>query len=125
MFEDYNYTVGVINGTNEYLQMQEIPWKMIFKSFKRVKKCGVSFMTKYFYFIGKALNLDQYPLIFDDRVANALVQIVAPEIASFLQIQRGGKVSQYQEYNRFIHQAAQELEVEADQIELFLFKLKT
>lgn len=36
---------------------------------KRVPMCGPNFFSKYFYFVGKSLGLQRYPLIFDDRVA--------------------------------------------------------
>ena len=38
-------------------------------------KCGPNFFTKHFYFLGKSIDLIDYPLIFDDRVAKSLLGI--------------------------------------------------
>lgn len=88
-----------------------------------VDRCGPNFFTKHFYFLGKALGLTKYPLIFDDRVANGLIQRLLPD-AGLLSLVRVSTMRRPEAYVGFLHlahQIAQAAQAEPDQVELFLF----
>jgi hypothetical protein len=90
-----------------------------------VGRCGPSFRSKYFYFVGKSLAMERYPLIFDNRVAAGLAQIggLNNDLLAMISIQTKGTASAYVQYTNLLHEWAAQIECEADQIELFLFDL--
>jgi len=88
-----------------------------------VDRCGPNFFTKHFYFLGKALGLKKYPLIFDDRVAKGLMRCSLPD-ASLLSVVSVSTTRSPEAYLRFLrlaHQIADAAKAEPDQVELFLF----
>jgi hypothetical protein len=91
---------------------------------KKVPMCGPNFFSKYFYFVGKSLDLKKYPLIFDDRVAVGLVKICTSckSLLNLVSITTIRHAKIYKEYVDFIHDCAEKLQCEADQIEFFLFQ---
>lgn len=93
-----------------------------FKALKKINGLGVSYITKILYFATRAKGIDDYALIFDIRVASALVKLTAPsEIHKIINISPSSKFKDYKLYNDFIHNIAHEISVDAEQIEMYLF----
>lgn len=93
-----------------------------FKLLKGVDGLGVSYITKVLYFATRAAEINNYALIFDIRVASALVRLTAPrEVYEILNVSPSQKFTNYQRFNSLIHQLSSLNKVEADQIELYLF----
>jgi hypothetical protein len=93
-----------------------------FKLFMKVKGLNVSYISKLLYFGTRAKEKENYALIFDIRVARALVKLLDSEgISGLLNITPSGKFKDYDSYNKLIHRWAKELEVEAENVEMFLF----
>ena len=92
-----------------------------------IDRLGISFSSKYLYFAGKALAMEKYPLIFDARVAYSLVALSRPpdepgiSPLRFVSIQPKSNWSSYKTYLEMMYDQAAKLDLEADQIELFLF----
>ena len=91
---------------------------------KKVPKCGPSFFSKYFYFVGRSLEVYNYPLIFDKRVASGLVNIsvLNDSLLEFVSVQTITRADTYVKYVNLLHNWAKSMECEADQIEFFLFQ---
>lgn len=89
----------------------------------KVDRCGPNFFTKHFYFLGKSLGLKHYPLIFDDRVANGLIQRMLPDasLLSLVSVSTLRSPEAYIGFLRLAHQIAQAAQAEPDQVELFFF----
>jgi hypothetical protein len=92
---------------------------------KTLDRCGPNFFTKHFYFLGKALRLDPYPLIFDDRVANGLIKIVLSNQASLnlVRVSTLRKSNAYLQYLAIAKEEADRINCNLDQIEYYLFNL--
>lgn len=128
----YNNGYGTYR-TNKYIESDEnigIIKKAIesdnledsFQSFNKIKGLGISYITKILYFMTKAKSADNYALIFDARVANSLIKLTAPvELFEIVRVEPRPSFSNYQKYNKLIHNLANQIQVEADQIELYLF----
>ena len=96
-----------------------------FNSLYMIKGLGTSYISKILYFAGKAKNLPNYPLIFDIRVATALVSLSSEGLLdNFLKVFPSSGFKAYNSYNNLIHKWAKDLKVDADQIEFFLFEQK-
>lgn len=96
--------------------------KNAFNELKKIKGLGVSYLTKILYFATRAKNQDNYSLIFDIRVAASLVKLTTPkEIFEIVTIGPSSKFKDYENYNRLIHKLAIDNQVEADQLEMYLF----
>lgn len=93
-----------------------------FKSFMKIDGLNISYVSKLLYFGSRANKHPNYALIFDIRVARALVQLINPDIVGFLQIMPSKKYKDYEKYNHLIHNYAKELDVEAEGLEMFLFR---
>ena len=88
----------------------------------KINGLNISYISKLLYFGTRARNQKDYTLIFDIRVARALVKLLDTEgIMSLLSIGPSNKYEDFERYNTLIHQWAVELEVEAENIEVFLF----
>lgn len=104
-------------------------YELIGAAYKGLKKtlvrCGPNFFSKHLYFVGKAAEINNYPLIFDDRVASGLVRLALSDGActDLVTIHAKTKQNAYLAYLRFAHEQAKRLKCEPDQIELFLFEL--
>jgi hypothetical protein len=87
--------------------------------------CGPNFFTKHFYFLGKAQNLELYPLIFDDRVANGLVKIALSNYSqlNMVQVSARRNPNSYLQYLSFAQKEAKRIGCNLDQIEYYLFNL--
>lgn len=96
--------------------------KNAFKELKKIEGLGVSYLTKILYFATRAKNTDSYALIFDIRVAAALVKLTTPmEIYEIINVGPSPKFNDYQKFNILIHKLAKDNQVEADQLEMYLF----
>jgi hypothetical protein len=112
--------VKLINRSFEELKLQNI--KEAYDLLMQIKGLNISYVSKVLYFATKALGIENYTLIFDIRVARALVEIEAgKEICSILNITPSDKYVDYVKYNNLIHKMAKELETAADSLEMFLF----
>jgi hypothetical protein len=121
MFKERTITDALIQSVN--LSTDECLAASYRKLDANVDRCGPNFFTKHFYFLGKALGLRNYPLIFDDRVANGLIQRMLPD-AGLLSLVSVSTMRRPEAYIRFLswaHQIAQAAQAAPDQVELFLF----
>ena len=96
--------------------------KTAFNELKKVKGLGVSYITKVLYFASRGANQNQYALIYDIRVATALIQLTTPKsIVDLVSINPSSKFKDYEKYNALIHNLATKNNVEPEAIEMFLF----
>jgi len=96
--------------------------KKAFKELKGIKGLGISYLTKVLYFATKAKNESNYALIFDNRVATALIKLTTPrEIYDIVNIGPSSKYNDYEKFNRLIHKLANANLFNADQLEMYLF----
>lgn len=122
--------------TNQYLSTEEnklaiqqafdsFELKKAYRTLMQVKGLNVSYASKLLYFASRAREEKEYALIFDNRVARTLVKLIdISGIAGILKILPSNKFEDYIDYIQFMHRWADELEVEAENIELFLFNGK-
>jgi hypothetical protein len=118
--------IGNINKIKEAIDFIQLNGqdnlKNAFKKLKDIKGLGVSYLTKILYFATKAKYADNYALIFDIRVAAALVKLTTPnEIYAIVNVGPSSKFTDYQNFNSLIHKLAKDNQVEADQMEMYLF----
>ncbi len=87
------------------------------------KRCGPNFFTKHMYFVGKALALKHYPVIFDNRVASGICQVAGlkGQAARMISVSTSRSLAGYMTYLDFVHRESDRLGCQPDQIELFLF----
>lgn len=92
---------------------------------KALKRCGPSFFTKHFYFLGKASGKNEYPVIFDDRVARGLVKLSSPTSIALdmVSFSAATKPEAYRRYLDFVFDQASTIKCKPDQIEYYLFTL--
>lgn len=96
--------------------------KNAFNELTKIKGLGISYLTKILYFATRAVGQENYALIFDIRVATALVKFTAPkEIHQLITVLPSTKFADYEAYNQLIHKLAKENEVSAEQLEMYLF----
>jgi hypothetical protein len=96
-----------------------------FKALQKIKGLGISYISKVLYFATKASNNPNYALIFDIRVARALVMLSSPlPYTEILEISPSGKYKAYKIYNEMMHRLAEENGISADALEMYLFELK-
>jgi len=99
----------------------------------KIMQCGPAFFTKYFYFLGRGVGHDSYPLILDRRVAKALGQLLGNEnLTRFVSlnrrtdqilIDRGREQrDKYLHYLGLMWKWAKQLGCKSDDIECFLYK---
>lgn len=121
MFKDRERTDELITSID--LSTDENLMASYQKLDSQMDRCGPNFFTKHFYFLGKALGLTNYPLIFDDRVANGLIQRLLPDVGllSLVSVSTMRRPEAYIGFLRLAHQIAQAAQAAPDQVELFLF----
>jgi hypothetical protein len=93
-----------------------------FDALQKINGLNISYISKILYFAGCAAKIERYPLIFDIRVARNLVALWDPAIMKILNITPSNKFKDYDAYNKLLHNWAEDMEVSADAIELFLFE---
>lgn len=102
--------------------MGEAKSKEAFKTFLKISGLNMSYISKLLYFGTRAKGMEEYALIFDIRVARSLARLYAPnEVADLLEIFPSVNYKIYEKYNTLLHKWAREINVDAEQIELFLF----
>ena len=108
---------------NCYAALQINDLLTAFNSFKPMSRIRVNFFSKFLYFLGRSLNLERYPLIFDARVASTMCRLNSVNIAVFniLTITPNQKFIAYESYLMMIHSQSQLHNVDADKIEYYLF----
>jgi len=116
---------SLIKSALDHINRNEIDsLKNAFFDLKKVDGLGISYLTKVLYFATKAMAIDNYALIFDIKVARALVKLSAPiEIFEILNIGPSSKYNDYNKYNNQIHTLAKKYDIDADKIEFYLFNL--
>jgi len=121
MFKDRTVTDAVIQSVD--LSTDDSLMASYRKLDANVHRCGPYFFTKHFYFLGKALGLKNYPLIFDDRVAKGLIERMLPDagLLSLVSVSTLRRPEAYIKFLRLAHQIAQAAQAKPDQVELFLF----
>lgn len=96
-----------------------------FRELKRIKGLGISYISKVLFFATKAKGISEYCLVFDIRVARALVMLNAPTFVNdIINVTPSDKWEDYRKYNEMIHNYAVQYQVDAEAIELFLFNQK-
>ena len=96
--------------------------KSAFNDLKKIKGLGVSYISKVLYFATRGAEKPNYALIYDIRVARALVQLTTPkEIFEIVSINPSSKFADYEKYNSLIHKLASKNKLRAESIEMFLF----
>lgn len=123
------YLGSTINRNNIESAFNEIKEKNIEKAYKllmKIEGLNVSYISKLLYFATKSRKHKNYALIFDIRVARALVKVFDSDcdISGLLNISPSNKYKDFDNYNKLIHRWAKELNVEAENIEMFLFNGK-
>ncbi|MCH4552194.1 8-oxoguanine DNA glycosylase OGG fold protein [Aestuariibaculum lutulentum] len=99
--------------------------KKAFNTLKKIKGLGVSYITKILYFATRGANHIHYALIYDIRVASALVQLTSPkEVFDIVTISPSNKYPDYVKYNAMLHSLAEKYQLQAESIEMFLFEQK-
>ncbi|MCH8479105.1 MAG: hypothetical protein LAT56_14355 [Wenzhouxiangella sp.] len=97
-----------------------------YKSLNRsLPQCGPSFFTKHFYFLGKSEGLDNYPLIFDDRVAGGVCKILSrtSRNINIFDVRSSKNANAYLRYLEIVRNEVDIIGCEADQVEYYLFEV--
>lgn len=118
-----NQNISSIKKALDYInQDSSDSLKKAFESLVEIKGLGISYLTKILYFATKAKKSTNYALIFDIRVARALIKLTTPkEIYDIISIGPSSKFKDYEKYNKLIREIAQDNQVDPDQVEMYLF----
>jgi len=93
-----------------------------YKALQTINGLNISYISKLLYFATRAKELRYYSLIYDIRVAKSLVKLTCPpEIYEILDIKPSNKFYHYKRYNDLMHKIADENDVSAESLEMFLF----
>lgn len=96
--------------------------KKAYKELKKIKGLGISYITKVLYFATRAKKQKTYSLIFDIRVAAALLKLTTPkEIYEIVNVGPSSKFSDYEKYNILLRNIANTNDIEPEQLEMYLF----
>lgn len=122
MFSNYAETVRQVEVCELHIANED--YKEAYGISKNISYLGPNFFTKYLYFYSKSIDKDGCLLIYDDRVAEGLVELFQKnKIAEGLvKISTSTKFDDYQKYVNTLHAWAETIDCEADQIEYFLFQ---
>lgn len=98
--------------------------KTSFEKLNKINNLGISYVSKVLYFATRAKNDLNYALIFDIRVASALIKLFVPElIFQIVKINPSHKFSNYRNYIEIIHTNANKYGISAENLEMYLFNL--
>lgn len=101
---------------------EEDSLRKTFTELGKIKGLGISYLTKILHFATRATGNTNYALIFDLRVATALIKLTTPqEIVQLVTIAPSSNFNDYVKYNQLIHKLAEHNNIEAEQIEMYLF----
>ncbi|AYA03047.1 hypothetical protein BEN74_09450 [Acinetobacter sp. WCHAc010034] len=93
-----------------------------YKELKKIKGLNISYISKLLYFSTRALNHSDYYLIFDIRVATALVKLTCPpNLVNLIDVKPSDKFQNYCQYNAEMHLLAKRYDVSAEALEMYLF----
>ena len=106
-------------------------WQAAISDCAVIQQCGVSFFSKFLYFVGRAYETETMPLILDALVCDELYRCakkLARKVASKKRTDRRGFITEFRTYKdgyalyvEVINQWAHHLKVKPDQLEFFLF----
>jgi hypothetical protein len=121
MLNDLDTSEAIINNAQTHLINNDIIAACL--EFNGIDRCGVSFFSKYFYFLGRALDMNVYPIIFDSRVANSIIRLnsIDPILIELIDINPKQNPESYQNFINFIHTISIDNDVEGENLEYFLF----
>jgi hypothetical protein len=121
MLSNFDNTIVVLENAKNHLLLNNI--QSAHSSFDSMQRCRVNFFSKYLYFLGRSLNMTRYPLIFDARVAKTIGKLTStnPGLFSIIDIQPKQDPISYNNYVTEIHNIANDLNVDSEKIEYFLF----
>lgn len=122
MLSNFDSTLLILENAKHHLLLDDIQSAHL--SFSNMQRCRVNFFSKYLYFLGRSLDMARYPLIFDARVAKTIGQLnsTSSNLFSIIDIRPKQDPISYYGYVTEIHTIANELKVESEKIEYFLFK---
>lgn len=113
----------LIQTAFEAVNKEEI--EKAFRALKKIEGLGISYISKILYFAGRAKGIKNYPLIYDIRVARSLLMLSTPkDVVELLEVYPSSKFKDYEKYNKMIHGWAEEYNLSAECIEMFLFDQK-
>ena len=93
-----------------------------FRELNMIKGLGVSYISKVLYFATRAKQIKKYALIYDSRVAHALILEFTPKsISDIVTIFPKSDFTSYCNYIDLIHRIAKENKVDPEQVEWYLF----
>ena len=121
MLDNLELAEEILGDANENLKNNNIIGA--YNAFQNMKRCRVNFFSKFLYFLGKALKMTNYPLIFDVRVAKTIAQLTSTnlQLCSILNVQPEQDPNSFNIYVTEMHNISRRYNVEADKIEFFLF----
>jgi hypothetical protein len=121
MLNNLDNTLIILENAKSHLILDNIT--LAHSSFESMQRCRVNFFSKFLYFLGRSLHMERYPLIFDARVAKTIGKLTSknPSLFSILNIQPKQDPFSYYNYVTEIHNIANDLNVESENIEYFLF----
>ena len=113
----------LIQTAFEAVNKEEI--EKAFRALKKIEGLGISYISKILYFAGRAKGIKNYPLIYDIRVARSLLMLSTPkDVVELLEVYPSSKFKDYEKYNKMIHGWAEQYNLNAECIEIFLFDQK-
>lgn len=114
---------NIRNIQNAFDAVKEQNLKLAYDSLNNIKGLNISYISKVLYFATRACSYKEYALIFDIRVARSLVKLSVPsDVFEIIEIFPSTKYKHYEIYNSMMHKYANELGVEAESLEMFLFE---
>jgi len=121
MLANFDNSIEILENSKKHLLKNDLISAHL--EFNDMERCRVNFFSKYLYFLGRALEMKNYPLIFDARVAKSIGQLNVNNIRLFeiLDIQPKQDALSFVNYVNEIHKLAHELNLPAENIEYFLF----
>lgn len=121
MFAEFDNAISILENSKNHLLKNDLISAHL--AFENMERCRVNFFSKYLYFLGRALEMKKYPLIFDARVAKSIGQLnmINCNLFEILDVQPKQDSVSYKNYVNEIHKLADEINVQAENIEYFLF----
>jgi hypothetical protein len=122
MFDDILFAEQILTNVRQHLINKNIRGAHL--AFEKMKRCKVNFFSKFLYFLGRALGMTHYPLIFDRRVAQTIFNLAISDLFSkqILDVSPRQDAEAYFIYVQEIHRLGEHYQVDADKIEFFLYR---
>ncbi|OJU80154.1 MAG: hypothetical protein BGN93_11185 [Acinetobacter sp. 39-4] len=94
-----------------------------YQELKKIEGLSISYISKLLYFSTRALNRTTYCLIFDVRVARALITLsCGTDILNIVDVKPSDKFKDYHQYNEEMHILSQRYKISAEALEMYLFQ---